>query len=86
MNKELYHIEDNKIYKMSPNEPMKKIGIVANDEAIMNIIDTVTEYMYCNCGDCCMKKITWDELQKVRDEIKENAMKMIKANLDMKYR
>ena len=86
MNKELYHIKDNKIYKMSPNEPMKKIGIVANDEAIMNIIDTVTEYMYCNCGDCCMKKITWDELQKVRDEIKENAMKMIKANLDMKYR
>ncbi|CBK95125.1 hypothetical protein ERE_33790 [Agathobacter rectalis M104/1] len=31
-----------------------------------------------------MKEITWDELQKVRNEIKENAMKMIKANLDMK--
>ena len=86
MNKELYRIEDNKIYRMLPNEPMKKIGIVASDEAIMNIIDTVTEYMYCNYGDCCMKEMTWDELQKVRDEIKENAMKMIKANLDMKYR
>lgn len=86
MNKELYHIEDNKIYRMSPNEPMKKVGIVASDEAIMDIIDTVTEYMYCNCGDCCMKEITWDELQKVRNEIKENAMKMIKANLNMKYR
>lgn len=40
--------------------------------------------MYCNYGDCCMKKITWDELQMVRNEIKENAMKMIKTNLDMK--
>lgn len=84
MNKGLYHIEDNKIYRMSLNEPMEKIGIVTNDEAIMNIIDTVTEYMYCNYGDCCMKKITWAELQNVRNEIKENAMEMIKANLDMK--
>lgn len=50
----------------------------------MNIIDTVTEYMYCNYVDCCMKEtIGWDELQKVRNEIKENAMEMIKANLDI---
>ena len=84
MDNGLYHIEDNKIYRMSLNEPMEKIGIVTNDEAIMNIIDTVTEYMYCNYGDCCMKKITWDELQRVRNEIKENAMEMIKINLDMK--
>ncbi len=84
MDNGLYHIQDNKIYEMSLNEPMKKIGVVASDEAIMNIIDTVTEYMYCNYGDCCMKKITWDELQMVRNEIKENAMKMIKTNLDMK--
>lgn len=84
MNNGLYHIENNKIYRMSLNEPMERIGIVTSDEAIINIIDTVTEYMYCNYGDCCMKKITWDELQKVRNEIKENAMEMIKANLDMK--
>ena len=84
MNNELYHIQDNKIYKMSLDEPMKKIGVVASDEAIMNIIDTVTEYMYCNWGDCCMKEITWDELQKVRNEIKDNAMDMIKTNLDIK--
>lgn len=51
----------------------------------MSIIDTVTEYMYCNYGDCCMKdNITWGELQKVRNEIKSNAMEMIKANLDSK--
>lgn len=84
MNNRLYHIQDNKIYKMSLDEPMKKIGVVASNEAIMNIIDTVTEYMYCNCDDCCMKEITWDELQKVRNEIKDNAMDMIKTNLDMK--
>lgn len=84
MNNGLYHIQDNKIYKMSLDEPMKKIGVVASDEAIMNIIDTVTEYMYCNWGDCCMKEITWYELQKVRNEIKDNAMDMIKANLDIK--
>ena len=83
MNNGLYHIQDNKIYKMSLNEPMKKIGIVTSDETIMNIIDTVTEYMYCNYGDCGMKKIVWAELQKVRNEIKENAMEMIKTNLDM---
>lgn len=81
----LYHIKDNKIYKMSLDKPMEEIGIVTSDEAIMNIIDTVTEYMFCNWDDCLMKgKMTWDELQKVRNEIKENAMEMIKINLDMK--
>ena len=84
MNNGLYHIQDNKIYKMSLDEPMKKIGVVASDEAIMNIIDTVTEYMYCNYDDCYMKEMTWAELQKVRNEIKENAIGIIKANLDMK--
>ena len=64
---------------------MKYPSDTISDEQIMNIIDTVTEYMYCNYGDCCMKeKITWAELQKVRNEIKENAMEMIKANLDIK--
>lgn len=86
MNNGLYHIQDNKIYKMSLDEPMKKIGTVINDEAIKNIIDTVTEYMYCNWGDGCMKEdMTWDKLQKVRNEIKDNAMDMIKANLDIKW-
>lgn len=85
MNNGLYHIQDNKIYKMSLDEPMKKIGTVMSDEAIMNIIDTVTEYMCCNYDDCFMKEtITWAELQKIRHEIKENAMEMIKINLDMK--
>ena len=84
MDNGLYHIEDNKIYKMSLNEPMKRVGTAMSDEVIMNVIDTVTEYIFCNYGDCCMEKITWDELQRIRNEIKENAMEIIKINLDMK--
>lgn len=100
----LYHIKNDKIYKMSVelDKPEKEIGTVASEEeimsiteeeigtvvsdkAIMSIIDTVTEYMYCNYVDCCMKDgITWDELQKVRNEIKSNAMEMIKTNLNFK--
>ena len=80
----LYHIKNDKIYKMSLDKPEEEIGTVASDEAIISIIDTVTEYMYCNYGDCCMKDdITWDELQKVRNEIKSNAMEMIKTNLNL---
>ena len=63
---------------------MKYPSEIISDEQIMNIIDTVTEYMFYNRGDCFIKeKITWAELQKVRNEIKENAMEMIKVNLDM---
>lgn len=63
---------------------MKYPSEIISDEQIMNIIDTVTEYMFYNCGDCFIKeKIAWAELQKVRNEIKENAMEMIKVNLDM---
>lgn len=80
----LYHIKNDKIYKMSLDKPEEEIETVASDEAIMSIIDTVTEYMFCNYSDCCMKDdITWDELQKVRNEIKNNAMEMIKTNLDL---
>lgn len=55
-----------------------------SDEEIMNIIDSVTEYMYCNFGDCQMKEtITWNQLQNVRQEIKKNALEMIKSNLNI---
>lgn len=50
----LYHIENNKIYKMHLDGPMERVGIVASDDAIESIIDSVTEYMYCNWGDCHM--------------------------------
>ncbi len=81
----LYHIENDKIYKMSLDKPEEEIGTVESDKTIMSIIDTVTEYMFFKYDDCCMKDgITWSELQKVRNEIKSNAMEMIKANLDSK--
>lgn len=57
-----------------------------SDEEIMSIIDSVTEYMYCNFGDCQMKEtITWNQLQNVRQEIKKNALEMIKSNLNNMY-
>lgn len=62
---------------------IKEFKAEISDENMFNIIDTVTEFMYCNFGDCHMEKITWDELQKVRDYIKENAMNMIKSNLNI---
>lgn len=34
MNNGLYHIQDDKIYKMSLNEPMKQVGTAISDEAI----------------------------------------------------
>lgn len=69
----LYHIENNKIYKMRLDGPMERVGTVTSDEAIESIIDSVTEYMYCNWGDCHMNEgTTWDELQEIRKEIKEN--------------
>ena len=39
MNNGLYHIQNNKIYKMSLNEPMKKIGVVASIDDRNNLID-----------------------------------------------
>lgn len=80
----IYHIKNDKIYKMSLDKSEEEIGTVASDKTIMSIIDTVTEYMFFKYDDCCMKDgITWGELQKVRNEIKSNAMEMIKTNLDL---
>lgn len=52
-----------------------------SDDDIENIINTVTEYMYCNFVDCHVQKMTWEQLEEVRQEIKNNAMDMIKSNL-----
>ena len=79
----LYHIENNKIYNMRLDGPMERVGTVTSDEAIESIIDSVTEYMYCNWGDCHMNEgTTLDELQEIRKEIKENTLEMIKSNLE----
>ena len=68
---------------MHLDRPMDIVVIVSSDNAIESIIDSVTEYMYCNWGDCHMNEgTTWDELQEVRKEIKTYAMGMIKSNLE----
>lgn len=74
----------NWIKKGSPKP--KREGTVKKkvaDEDINTIIDTVTEYMYCNFGDCHMQKIDWKQLEEIRQEIKDNAMDMIKSNLGL---
>lgn len=70
----------NWIKKGSPKpKRVNELKYDVSDDDIYNIIDKVTEFMYCNFGDCHMEKITWDELQKVRDCIKENVIEMIKS-------
>lgn len=42
-----------------------------SDKEIRNIIDSVTEYMYCNYSDCFMREdITWEDLLLVCKKIK----------------
>lgn len=54
------------------------------DSDIESIIDSVTEYMYCNFGECHMQKdITWEQLLDIRQTIKDTAMDMIKTNLKL---
>lgn len=53
-----------------------------SDDVLNSIIDTITEYMYCNFDDCKMQNgMEWSDLEKVRQNIKDNAMDMIKSNL-----
>lgn len=54
---------------------------MVSDKEIRNIIDSVTEYMYCNYSDCFMREdITWKDLLSVRNEIKLNALGMMRSN------
>ena len=55
MNNGIYHIKDNKIYKMSIDKPEEQIGVVASIEDRNNIIDDFAnnlinkiELKYCN--------------------------------------
>lgn len=57
MNNGIYHIKDNKIYKMSIDKPEEQIGVVASIEDRNNLIDGFAnnlinkiELKYCN-GD-----------------------------------
>lgn len=59
-----------------------KLNHEISDEAIYSIIDSVTEFMYCNFGDCHINKMTWEELEDARECIKSYAMNMIKSNLN----
>lgn len=65
--------------------PLRENELKTNDvsEDVLNsIIDTVTEYMYCNFSECKMQDgMKWSDLEKIRQNIKDNATDMIRNNL-----
>lgn len=77
MNNGLYHIQNNKIYKMSLNEPMKQIGVVASIDDRNNLIDCFAnelinkiESKYCQ-GDLTRQYIGMQTCEWIK-EIAEN--------------
>ena len=54
------------------------VNVEIPDEIFEKIIDNVTEFMWCNFGDCHMQKCSWEELKKIRDCIKTYGLNKIK--------
>ena len=54
------------------------VNIEIPDEIFEKIVDNVTEFMWCNFGDCHMQKCSWEELKEIRDYIKTYGLNKIK--------
>ena len=54
------------------------VDIEIPDEIFEKIIDNVTEFMWCNFGDCHIEKCSWKELEKIRNYIKTQGLDKIK--------
>ena len=54
------------------------VNIEIPDEIFEKIVDNVTEFMWCNFGDCHMQKCSWEELGEIRDYIKTYGLNKIK--------
>lgn len=68
MNNGLYHIQDDKIYKMSLNEPMKQVGTTISDEAInMDKINQIKKEIFASMKmmDTTIKGIKESEEYKI---------------------
>lgn len=68
MNNGLYHIQDDKIYKMSLNEPMKQVGTAISDEAInMDKINQIKKEIFASMKmmDTTIKGIKESEEYKI---------------------
>ena len=69
----IYHIKDDKIYKMSLDKPEEQIGTVANIEDKNNLIDGFAnnlinkiELKYCN-GDLTSQYIGMQTCERIRE-------------------
>lgn len=63
-------------------QPVKSTSTAISYTDLSIIIDTITEYMYCNYGDCTIdKNTTWNDLENIREQLKQKAIDMIKSNL-----
>lgn len=68
MNNGLYRIQDDKIYKMSLNEPMKQVGTAISDEAInMDKINQIKKEIFASMKmmDTTIKGIKESEEYKI---------------------
>lgn len=54
------------------------VDIEIPDEIFEKIIDNVTEFMYCNFGECHMQRCSWKELEEIRDYIKTEGLDKVK--------
>lgn len=62
-------------YKKGEPAPLKPNEYISQNDNAESIIDKVTEFMYCNYGDCCMKEnMTVQELENIRKIIKDNLL------------
>ena len=62
-------------YKKGEPAPLKPNEYISQNDNAESIIDKVTEFMYCNYGDCCMKEnMTVHELENIRKIIKDNLL------------
>ena len=54
------------------------VDIEIPDEIFEKIIDNVTEFMWCNFGDCRMNECSWEELGEIREYIKTQGLDKVK--------
>ena len=53
------------------------VDIEIPNEIFEKIIDNVTEFMYCNFGECHMQ-CSWKELEEIRNYIKTEGLDKVK--------
>ena len=95
MNNGIYHIKDNKIYKMSIDKPEEQIGVVASIEDRNNLIDDFAnnlinkiESKYCH-GDLTSQYIgmqTCEWIKEIAETMKRRFTVKVRNNMKFKVK